>query len=115
MACTIKDTGSAAVAEVAQLYVRISGSPDRQLRGFEKKLLKPVEEIGATFELTRRDLSIWNVQKQDWTLQADEFEILVEKSVLDRQLRAGLKIERSFKGSVKDGMNTGHHDIDHCV
>jgi beta-glucosidase len=115
VACTIKNTGSAAAAEVAQLYVRISGSPVRQLRGFEKKLPKPGEEVGATFELTRRDLSIWNVQKQDWTLQADECGILVGKSVLDIQLRAGLKIERSFKCSVKDEKNTGHHDIDHYV
>ena len=89
---TIKNTGSVAAAEVAQLYLHIPGGPARVLRGFEKKFLQPGEECEVIFELTRRDLSTWDVEKQAWVLQSGKHDVMVGKSVLDIQARGSLTV-----------------------
>lgn len=84
---TIKNTGAFAAAEVAQLYVGIPGSGvERVLRGFDKVMLQPGVSDTVSFELRRRDLSIWDVEQQEWRLPSGRFEVLVGKSVLDVQL-----------------------------
>ncbi|KJX96952.1 beta-glucosidase like protein [Zymoseptoria brevis] len=83
---TVTNTGKAAAAEVAQLYVNIpSSGVERALRGFDKKLLQPGESTEYTFDLKRRDLSLWSTEKQDWMLQDGQYEIVVGKSVLNVQ------------------------------
>lgn len=83
---TVLNSGAVAAAEVAQLYVHIPDSGvERALRGFEKKLLLPGESAEFTFDLRRRDLSTWDVQKQNWVLPRGPFEVVVGKSVLDIQ------------------------------
>ena len=89
---TIKNTGAVAAAEVAQLYLHIPGGPARVLRGFEKKFLQPGEEVEVTFELTRRDLSSWDVAKQAWELQRGDYEVMVGKSVVDIQARGRIVV-----------------------
>ena len=89
---TIKNTGSVAAAEVAQLYLHIPGGPARVLRGFEKKLLQPGEEAEVTFELNRRDMSSWDVGRQAWVLQSGNYDVMVGKSVLDIQARGSLTV-----------------------
>ncbi|KAK8087621.1 beta-glucosidase [Apiospora hydei] len=66
---TVANAGEAEGAEAAQLYLGIPNSPPRQLRGFEKVPLRPGEEGVVTFELTRRDLSVWDVTRQAWVVQ----------------------------------------------
>lgn len=88
----VQNTGSVAAAEVAQLYVHIPGGPERQLRGFEKKFLQPGEKCTVSFSLTRRDLSTWDVVKQQWVLQSGSYDVTVGKSVLDIQLKGNLRI-----------------------
>lgn len=65
----VKNTGSVAAAEVAQIYLAIPNAPARQLRGFDKVFLQPGESVTVQFTLTRRDLSIWDVDLQQWRLQ----------------------------------------------
>ncbi|KAK5082100.1 hypothetical protein LTS08_001722 [Lithohypha guttulata] len=67
---TITNTGSVAAAEVGQLYLSIpaAGQPVRQLRGFEKVFLQPGQSATVTFDLQRRDLSVWDVVAQQWRL-----------------------------------------------
>jgi beta-glucosidase len=89
---TIKNTGSVAAAEVAQLYLHIPGGPARVLRGFEKKYLQPGEEAEVAFELNRRDMSTWDVVEQVWVLQSGEYGVMVGKSVLDIQARSSLTV-----------------------
>ncbi|KAL2837024.1 glycosyl hydrolase family 3 N terminal domain-containing protein [Aspergillus pseudodeflectus] len=79
-------------AEVAQLYVGIPGGPKEVLRGFEKQSLRPGQQRAFDFELTRRDLSTWDVKRQAWVLQRGNYQIYVGKSVLDIQLRDTLRI-----------------------
>ncbi|PYH99804.1 beta-glucosidase [Aspergillus ellipticus CBS 707.79] len=90
--CTVSNTGSFPAAEVAQLYLGIPGGPAKVLRGFEKQLIQPGSEGKVSFDLTRRDLSTWDVEKQSWGLQEGVYEVYVGKSVLDIQLTGTLTI-----------------------
>ncbi|RSL57790.1 hypothetical protein CEP54_008128 [Fusarium duplospermum] len=71
----ITNAGDMDGKEVAQLYIGIPGSdvPVKQLRGFEKPLLKVGETTKVTFNLTRRDLSIWDVVAQEWLLRQGKY------------------------------------------
>lgn len=78
VSATLANTGSVTAAEVAQLYVGIPGGPaPRQLRGFAKPVLKAGEKAVVRFELTRRDLSAWDVAAQKWVLPGGEYRIYV--------------------------------------
>lgn len=70
VSATITNTGSVAAAEVPQLYLTIptEGQPVKQLRGFDKIYLQPNQSSTVTFELQRRDLSVWDVTAQKWRL-----------------------------------------------
>ena len=89
---TVTNTGSVAASEVAQLYVHIPGGPAKVLRGFEKTYMQPGEACSVQFQLTRRDLSTWDVVSQNWVLQAGTHDIYVGKSVLDIQLQDSISI-----------------------
>lgn len=90
---TVTNTGYLAGAEVGQLYLGIptpQGSqktPARQLRGFKKVFLEPGESRRITFELTRRDLSIWDIFAQQWKLQIGNFTFEVGCSSRRLELR----------------------------
>ncbi|KAF6798172.1 cel3e secreted beta-glucosidase [Colletotrichum sojae] len=77
---SLNNTGTRAGEEVAQLYVAIPESPPRQLRGFEKVPLEGGQGADLSFELTRRDLSVWDVVSQKWTLQEGEYTVFVGAS-----------------------------------
>ncbi|KAK7968705.1 glycoside hydrolase superfamily [Apiospora saccharicola] len=88
---TVGNTGDAEGAEAVQLYLGIPNSPPRQLRGFEKVPLQPGEEGVVTFELTRRDLSVWDVVKQSWVVQEGEYGVYVGASSRDVRLTGSIK------------------------
>ncbi|PYH88564.1 putative beta-glucosidase [Aspergillus ellipticus CBS 707.79] len=68
----VQNTGSVAGQEVSQLYLDLgNGEPVRQLRGFQKPLLKPGQTKDVTFDLRRRDVSIWDVVSQKWVEVTD--------------------------------------------
>ncbi|KAF4636740.1 hypothetical protein G7Y89_g1329 [Cudoniella acicularis] len=76
----VKNTGTVDGAEVAQLYVAIPGGPVRQLRGFSKVDITPGATVSVSFDLTRRDLSEWDVAAQKWKLQSGSYGIsMLEK------------------------------------
>jgi len=101
----VTNTGSVAGAEVAQLYVGIptpsggsvAASPVRQLRGFEKPLLSPGESATVTFSLTRRDLSLWDVDEQNWQLQSGTYDIYVGSSSRTLPLSNTVKLNTKAK------------------
>jgi beta-glucosidase len=90
----IKNTDSVQGKEVAQLYLSYPDDeyknidfPVRVLRGFEKVELKVGESKTVMFELRRRDLSYWDVEKQNWVMPTKgRFGIKVGSS--SRDLRA---------------------------
>ncbi|RYP01606.1 hypothetical protein DL764_006172 [Monosporascus ibericus] len=89
---TVTNTGSVEGAEVAQLYLAIPNSPPKQLRGFDKVALDPEESAPVTFELTRRDFSVWDVVTQKWQIQEGDYTIFVGASSRDIRLTHNLKI-----------------------
>ncbi|KAM0542563.1 hypothetical protein ACHAPJ_012734 [Fusarium lateritium] len=79
---SVTNAGDKDGKEVAQLYVGTPGEnvPLRQLRGFEKPTIKAEETVTVTFQLTRRDLSVWDVTAQEWQLQQGDYTISVGRS-----------------------------------
>lgn len=76
----VTNTGNQAGEEVAQLYVRdlvaSATRPVKELKGFQKIMLKAGESRAVTFTLTERDLSFY---RQDMTFGTEpgEFDIMV--------------------------------------
>ncbi|TGZ78166.1 glycoside hydrolase family 3 protein [Ascodesmis nigricans] len=82
---TLTNTGPVAGAEVAQLYVvppTDSGvvMPVRQLRGFEKVFLQPGESRVVEMELTRREVSFWDIEGQSWRVPVPGVGVTVGES-----------------------------------
>jgi beta-glucosidase len=92
---SISNTGGIAGAEVAQLYVKfpdVAGEPVRQLRGFEKVTVQPGENQDITFELKRRDLSVWDVAAQSWKIESGDYVFYVGASSRDLKAEATLMV-----------------------
>lgn len=72
----VTNTGLVRGQAVPQLYLSYPKSNDvdfpvRVLRGFEKVDLKEGESATVEFDVTRRDLSYWDVEKQNWVMLVD--------------------------------------------
>jgi len=88
---SLTNTGDVDGATVPQLYVGFpsstpSGTPPRQLRGFEKVFLTAGETQSVTFSLARRDLSYWDVISQQWLIPEGEFTLSAGFSSRDLHL-----------------------------
>ncbi|KAK6956654.1 hypothetical protein Daesc_001933 [Daldinia eschscholtzii] len=92
VSATVANSGEVEGAEVAQLYVGIPNGPVKQLRGFSKPVLAPGESAVVDFELTRRDLSTWDVVAQKWLLQKGDYGIFVGSSSRTLPLTGTLSI-----------------------
>lgn len=88
----VENTGALPGAEVAQLYIGIPNAPVRQLRGFEKVPLNANGSATVTFDVTRRDLSVWDTAAQKWQLQKGEYKVYVGNSSRELPLKGSLKI-----------------------
>ncbi|KAF7363563.1 putative beta-glucosidase [Mycena sanguinolenta] len=88
----ITNVGAVQGAEVAQLYISFppsAGEPPFILRGFDKLNLAPGQKETATFELRRKDISVWDVVNQQWEIPQGTFTISVGAS--SRDLRSSIK------------------------
>ncbi|KAL4929859.1 beta-glucosidase [Aspergillus undulatus] len=91
---TVRNTGRRPGRAVAQLYVELPGSlgldtPSRQLRQFEKtKILEPGASEVLTLDITRKDVSVWDIVVQDWktVVGGEGVKIYVGESVLDERV-----------------------------
>lgn len=77
---TVKNTGNYDGAEVVQLYIRdMVGSitrPVKELKGFQKVMLKKGESKKITFDITPENLKFYNGDlKYDW--EPGEFDIMI--------------------------------------
>ena len=91
------NTGSMDGAEVAQLYVAMpgagsDGNPQKQLRGFAKHQIAVGSSKTFEFELTRRDLSVWDVVAQKWKLEKGKYEVMVGKNGGELCLQQPIKV-----------------------
>jgi beta-glucosidase len=78
--CSVTNKGSREGEEVVQLYVRdIAGSvtrPVKELKGFQKIMLKPGESRVVTFSLTVNDLSFYR-QDMSYGAEAGAFKVFI--------------------------------------
>jgi beta-glucosidase len=86
----ITNNGTVTGAEVAQLYIGLPSSapssPPKQLRGFTKLNLTAGSSQTATFTLRKKDISYWDVGKQNWIVPSGQFTVYVGASSRDVRL-----------------------------
>jgi beta-glucosidase len=94
----VKNTGSRAAAEVAEVYVSDSHAsvprPVKELKAFAKINLNPGETKHVTLTLDRRAFSFYDVNKKDWSAEPGDFTILVGSSSDSIQLRSKFILAR---------------------
>ncbi len=80
----VTNTGSAAGAEVAQLYISDPSAkvnrPERELKGFAKVRLEPGETRHVTLKLDARAFSYWDPIAHEWTIDPGKFVIRIGDS-----------------------------------
>ena len=80
VSCKVTNVGPCDGDEVVQLYVRdevASVAPAAKLlKGFQRIHLQQGESVRVTFQLTERDLSVYDSQK-GWLLEPGEFTVMV--------------------------------------
>jgi beta-glucosidase len=92
---SVKNTGSRAGAEIAQVYTQLpsaAGEPFKRLVAWERIPLAPGESKTITLPLTSLYLSIFDDQKNTWSLLPGEYKLLVGPSSADTPLTAPLHI-----------------------
>lgn len=94
---TIKNVGTRAGAEIAQLYVGMKSDvifrPDRELKGFKKVHLQPGEEKEVTIKLDDKAFRYYNTKTNNWEVETGEYTILVGASIMDIRLSGNIHIE----------------------
>merc|ERR1712203_292746 len=93
VACELRHSGPRAGHDVPQLYLSfpssvpgdVNSKPEWVLKGFSKKLVRPNEAVTASFDLTERDLSYWDVApgKSLWVCARGEFRVCVGANARD--------------------------------
>ena len=94
----VTNSGGMDGEEVVQLYVRDVESTlpmaVKQLRGFERIMLKKGQTRSVTFELCpMEDMRYYNAQKQEYAVEPGEFEIQVGASSSDIRLVKSVTVE----------------------
>ncbi len=92
----LKNTGRREGAEVVQLYVRdVKASverPVKELKGFEKVMLKPGQISVVRMELNDRSLSFYDPAQKKWVLEPGQFKVVVGSSSRDIRLSAAFEV-----------------------
>ena len=88
---TVRNTGKRAGTEIAQVYVGLppaANEPPKRLVAWEKILLEPGQSKAVTLKLEPKFLSIFDTQKDDWSLLPGEYRIFVGGSSRNTPLTA---------------------------
>ncbi len=92
----LKNTGQYAGEEVVQLYLRDLVAqpvrPVKELKDFQKVMLKPGETKTLTFTIDREKLSFYN-DKLQWIVQPGEFKLMIGSASDDIRLEGMLNYE----------------------
>lgn len=102
---TVKNTGEAKGAEVAQLYVAPKqkskvNRPIKEMKGFAKVELPPGESKVVTIEVESKYAgAYWDEERDKWCVEAGEYEIIVSDSSMvksDKAVKASFKVQKTF-------------------
>ncbi|MGN0506936.1 MAG: glycoside hydrolase family 3 C-terminal domain-containing protein [Lachnospiraceae bacterium] len=76
--CDVENTGACAGADVVQLYVKAPQSkvfkPEKELRGYQKVMLKPGEKKTVTITVPLSELRYFNTREQRFVLESGSYE-----------------------------------------
>ncbi|HEY0795708.1 MAG TPA: glycoside hydrolase family 3 C-terminal domain-containing protein [Acidisarcina sp.] len=90
----VRNTGSRAGAEVAQLYLGDPSAkakrPVRELKGFQKVRLDPGQSQHITLNLDKRSFSYWDESAHDWRADPGKFTVFVGDSSENTPLTSSL-------------------------
>ncbi len=92
----LANTGVRAGKEIAEVYAALPASaeePPKRLVGWSKVELKPGERKPVTVEIDRKYLSIWDVDKHDWSLVPGDYTFLVGGSSDKLPLKATVTLK----------------------
>jgi beta-glucosidase len=98
----VSNSGTVKTEEVVQLYLKFPASciksaaagtsPVKELRGFDKVLIAPGQTATVTFDLTDRDVSVWDVDAHAWQVCKGDLSIAVGSSVEHIHARGTISI-----------------------
>jgi beta-glucosidase len=71
--------------------------PPKHLRGFQKINLDAGESTGVEMRLRKKDLSVWNVEKQTWYIPSGTFTFRVGHSSRNLVLEAEREIVQEYQ------------------
>lgn len=93
----VKNTGNRDGREIVQLYISDLKSslprPVKELKGFEKVMLKAGEEKAVTFTIDKSALSFFDDKKHDWVAEQGDFEAVIASSATDTQSKFRFKLK----------------------
>ncbi len=93
---TVKNTGSRAGAEIAEVYAALpaaANEPPKRLVGWSKVALKAGESREVTVSVAPRMLSIYDVEAHGWKLVPGEYAIMVGGSSQELPLHEGMDVK----------------------
>lgn len=79
--------------QIPQLYLSLpasANSPPKSLKGFDSIFLTPGQTTTVTMQLSRFDLSIWDVVNQRWSIPSGQTNILIGASSRDIRLTSSI-------------------------
>lgn len=92
---TLKNTGAADGAEIAQLYIGKAGGkifrPVRELKGFKKVFLKAGESARVEIPFDKRTFRYYNVKTNAWEEEGGRYEVSIGASSEDIRLRGEIQ------------------------
>jgi beta-glucosidase len=95
---TLTNTGARAGAEIAEVYAALptgAQEPARRLVGWSKAKLNAGEQRTVTVQIDPKYLSIFDVQKEGWTLLPGDYTILVGGSAQDLPLKTVVNLKQA--------------------
>jgi beta-glucosidase len=95
----VKNTGRREGAEVVQLYLQdVKASvprPVKELKGFEKVLLRPGQMKVVRLSLEARSMAFYDVIKKQWTAEPGQFKVMAGSSSRDIRVSAEFEVVSS--------------------
>lgn len=81
--------------QIPQLYLTMppsANSPPKLLKGFDSVFLTPRKSQAVIIQLSRYDLSVWNVVQQRWTIPSGSIGISIGASSRDIRLKGSVSV-----------------------
>ena len=110
---TVTNTGSAAGAEIVQLYVAKPDAkvfrPEQELKGFAKVSLAPGESKTVAIALDDKAFRYWNVKTNAWEVEGGSYQLRVGASSVDIRLTADITVKGTNAPDPYAGLSLTHY------